>query len=378
MSYIPLSVPNLSELEAQHVNRALESGFVSSVGPDVSSFEETFARYVGAKYAVACASGTAALHVALQVVGVTRERDVICADFTFAGSGNPIAYLGAQPVFVDSEWRTWNMDPQLVVEEIERRAAAGEPQPAAVEIVHVLGQPADAAPILEVCARYGIPVVEDAAESLGARWSSGVLAGRHTGTVGTIGCFSFNGNKIATTGGGGMVVTDDAELAAAVRHLTTQAKVPGVGYLHDVVGYNYRLTNLAAALGNAQLARIDDFVAAKRRFAARYDQAFSDLPLVVPPRVEGFDSTYWLYSVLTADEMERDRLLEALDSAGIGARALWRPLHMQPAYGEPAHIGGHVGRALFERGVSLPSSTGMTDEEQDRVIAAVRDFFGAA
>lgn len=372
---IPLSEPNLGPLESKLVMEALESGFVSSVGAAVTRFELEFAERVGSRHAIACSNGTAALHVALRLVGVEHGDDVLCADFTFAGSANPIAYLGANAVFIDSEWDTWNLDPELVVAEIERRAAAGERQPAAVEVVHVLGQPAQMESIVDVCVRFGIPIVEDAAESLGAGWSTGRFAGRHTGSVGAIGCFSFNGNKIATTGGGGMLVTDDDELAARARHLTTQAKVPGVGYLHDEVGYNYRLTNLAAALGNAQLSRIDEFVASKHRIAAAYDDAFGALPVTLPPRKAGYDSTYWLYSILVADEAERDRLLEHLQKSGVGARALWRPLHVQPAYAGSRAVGSGIGTALFERGVSLPSSTHLTRSDQATVIDAVRAFF---
>lgn len=374
---IPLSEPNLGPDETAHVLAALQTGFVSSVGTAVVKFEEDFAARVGRKHAIACSNGTAALHVALRLVGVESGSDVLCADFTFAGSGNPIAYLGANPIFIDSERETWNLDPVLVVGEIERRAAVAETQPAAVEVVHVLGQPARMEAIVDVCERYGIPIVEDAAESLGAGWSSGRYAGVHTGAVGAIGCFSFNGNKIATTGGGGMLVTDDDELARRARHLTTQAKVPAIGYLHDEVGYNYRLTNLAAALGNAQLGRLDEFVSSKRRIAAAYDAAFADLDVVLPPRVEGFDSTYWLYSMLASDEDERDRLLKHLESRGIGARALWRPLSAQPAYAGSTHIGTGVGKNLFERGVSLPSSTHLPETDQTTVIDAVREFYSA-
>jgi dTDP-4-amino-4,6-dideoxygalactose transaminase len=247
--------------------------------------------------------------------------------------------------------------------------------PAAVEVVHVLGQPARLEEIVEVCDRYGVPIVEDAAESLGARWSEGRYAGKHTGSVGQIGCFSFNGNKIATTGGGGMIVTDDPGLAERARHLTTQAKVPAVGYLHDEVGYNYRLTNLAAALGNAQLERLPEFVKAKHRIAEEYDRAFEALPIVRPPRIPGLESTYWLYSVLMADEAERDELLAHLEARFIGARALWRPLHAQPAFAGSRVVGGAVGRSLFARGVSLPSSTHLTAEAQARVTSAVLDFY---
>jgi dTDP-4-amino-4,6-dideoxygalactose transaminase len=232
-------------------------------------------------------------------------------------------------------------------------------------------------PLVDACARHDIPVLEDAAESLGATWTAGRYAGRHTGTVGRIGCFSFNGNKIATTGGGGMIVTDDDDLAARARHLTTQAKVPDVGYLHDEVGYNYRLTNLAAGLGLAQLERLDEFVAAKHGIAARYDEAFADLPLVLPPRVEGLAATYWLYSVLmpAGDRRGRDEFLEHLGRHGVGARALWRPLHAQPPFLSAPVLGGAVGEGLFARGLSLPCATDLTDSDQDRVIAAVRSFF---
>jgi dTDP-4-amino-4,6-dideoxygalactose transaminase len=280
-------------------------------------------------------------------------------------------------VLVDSEERTWNVDPALLATELERRDRAGEAMPKVVEVVHALGQPADLEPIVEVCERFGVAVLEDAAESLGAGWSSGRLAGRQTGTVGAVGCFSFNGNKIATTGGGGMIVTDDDTLASRARHLTTQAKVPDVGYLHDEVGYNYRLTNLAAGLGLAQLERLDEFVAAKHRIAARYDDAFADLPLVLPPRLPGSDATYWLYSVLVpeSDGRGRDELLAHLSERGVGARALWRPLHLQPPYAGCPVVGGSVGESLFQRGVSLPCATELTEGDQDRVIDAVCSFF---
>jgi len=367
-------VPNIGALEVEYVTRAVESGYVSSVGPFVSEFEAVFAEMMGARYAVACASGTAALHVGLLVLGVHPGDEVLCSDFTFVGSVNPIAYTGATPVFVDSELTTWNMDPALVVQEIEGRAVRGEKMPAAVEVVHVLGQPADVTPILEVCERHGVPVLEDAAESLGAGWSGGALAGRATGVVGRVGAFSFNGNKIATTGGGGMLVTDDEDLARRARHLTTQAKVPDVGYLHDEVGYNYRLTNIAAALGLAQLSRLDEFVARKREIAARYDEALAGTGLVLPPRVPGMDATYWLYSVLVAEGRDggRDALLEHLMARGVGARALWRPLHAQPPFRDVRVIGsGRTSETLFDRGLSLPCATELTDDDQSRVIDAV-------
>lgn len=381
MSVIPLAVPNVGSHERDLVLEAVESGFVSSVGPFVTQFEEEFAAAVGARHAVACASGTAAIHLGLQVLGVERGDLVAVADFTFVGSVNPVTYLGAEPLFIDSERRTWNLDPSLLSAELDRRAVAGEPMPKVVEVVHALGQPAELEEVLRACERHGIAVLEDAAESLGATWTTTTTDGRaverHTGTLGRVGAFSFNGNKIVTTGGGGMLVTDDEELANRARHLSTQAKVPGIGYLHDEVGYNYRLTNVAAALGLAQLRRLPEFVARKREIAARYDEALAELDGFVetPPRLVGSDSTYWLYSVLVPTG-NRDGVLARLEAAGIGARALWRPLHSQPPFADHGVIAQDptqpVGSDLFARGISLPCSTSLSDQDQERVCTALR------
>jgi dTDP-4-amino-4,6-dideoxygalactose transaminase len=315
------------------------------------------------------------------VAGVGRGDLVAVSDLTFIASANAARYLGADLLLVDADPRTWGMDAGLLAEELRRRRRRGLRLPSVVEVVHVLGQPADVEALREVCEEHGTVLVEDAAEALGATWSAGPLAGRAVGTVGAVGAYSFNGNKIMTTGGGGMLVTDDEELATRARHLTTQARVPDRGYLHDEVGYNYRLTNVAAALGVAQLSRLDDLVAAKRRIAARYDAAFAGTGLTVPPRCPGMDSTYWLYSVLvpgtTPGTTERDDLLDALAAAGVQARALWRPLHDQPALAGAEVVGGAVGAEVFRRGVSLPCSAGLTGAQQDRVIAAVRACLGA-
>jgi len=373
---IPLAIPDIGATERAAVLEALDSGFVSSVGPAVDRFERRFAELVGSAFAIACSSGTAALHVALRLVGVEADDEVFCSDFTFIGSSNPIAYQGARTTLVDSEPMTWNMDPELVRTEFARRRAAGEPMPKALELVHVLGQPANAVAVLDVCDEFEVPVIEDAAESLGAGWSSGRFAGRPTGSIGRIGCFSFNGNKIATAGGGGMIVTDDEALARRAKHLTTQAKVPDVGYLHDEVGYNYRLTNLAAALGLAQVGRLDEFVASKRETATFYDAGLAGLPVELPPRVEGFDATYWLYSFLVRDVTQRDDLISHLRDRGIQARALWRPLHEQPPFAASERLGGAVASSLFERGLSLPCSTSIIDAERRQVVDAVVDYFG--
>lgn len=372
---VPLAVPDIGEAEAAYLHKCVESGFVSSVGPFVSEFEKSFAERVGARYAVACSSGTAALHVAMRLLGVGPGDEVAVSDFTFIASANAIAYEGATPLLVDSEPATWNLDADVLVDEIQRRLRTGARLPAAVEVVHVLGQPARLDTLLEMCAEHGIALVEDAAEALGASWSAGALAGRQVGTAGSIGVFSFNGNKIMTTGSGGMLVTDDPELARRAKHLTTQAKVPDVGYLHDEIGFNYRLTNVHAALGLAQLSRLTAFVDAKRRIAARYDAALADVGLELPPRLPGLDSTYWLYSVLApaaVGQVGRDRMLQALERRGVQARSLWRPLHLQPPLRTSPVLGGGVSESLFSRGFSLPCSTSLDDATQDRVIDAVR------
>ncbi|HEY3523241.1 MAG TPA: DegT/DnrJ/EryC1/StrS family aminotransferase, partial [Candidatus Limnocylindrales bacterium] len=244
---IPLAVPTLEGREREYLEECIRTNYVSSVGPFVSRFEEAFAAFVGTRYAVACASGTAAIHLAMHVLGIEPGDEVFVSTLTFVASANPVLYERGVPVLVDSERETLNLDPSIVAGELDRRARGGRPMPRAIEVVHLLGHPADIAPIVEVAERHGIPIVEDAAEALAATWTSGPFAGRQVGSVGRLGCFSFNGNKLMTTGGGGMVTTDDEALARRVRHLSTQARLPGRAYRHDEVGYNYRLTNVAAA-----------------------------------------------------------------------------------------------------------------------------------
>jgi dTDP-4-amino-4,6-dideoxygalactose transaminase len=377
---IPLAEPTIGGNASRYLQECLETNFVSSVGPFVDRFEREFAMFVGARHAVACASGTAALHLSFRLLGVGPGDEVLVPTLTFIASVNPIAYEGASPVLVDSEAGTLNLDPLLVVDELSRRARLGLAQPAAIEVVHLLGHPAALEPILEAAERYGVPIVEDASEALGATWTAGRLAGRHVGTVGRVGCFSFNGNKIITTGGGGMLVTDDDALARRARHLSTQARVPGRAYQHDEVGFNYRLSNLAAALGVAQLEQLPALLACRRAIADRYDAALADVPGIRPARRASWaDPSFWLYTAeLTPDgARDRDAVLDGLAGAGIEARPVWTPIHLMALYADAPRLGGAVAEGIFRGALSLPSSSSMSPDAQARVSDAVRRLVGA-
>ncbi len=379
MARIPLCIPELGGHAAAYMDECLRTNWVSSVGPFVSRFEREFAARVQSPYAVACASGTAAIHLALLALDVQPGDEVWVSDLTFIASANPARYCGASVTLVDSEIDTWNLDPDLVVDELQRRATRGERMPRAIVAVHLLGHPPKLAPILEASTRYGVPVIEDAAEALGATWCRGPLSGRQAGSVSTIGCFSFNGNKVITTGGGGMVVTGDESLAARVRHLSTQAKMPGAAYRHDEVGYNYRLTNVAAALGVAQLERLDEHLDRKRGIAQRYDEAFRAVAgMTMPPRQDWAQPSAWLYSPLFATCQIRERVRLALAAADIEARPVWTPLHQQPPYSTSAALGSTlIATDLASRALSLPSSVGLTGSEQREVIAIVSETVNA-
>jgi dTDP-4-amino-4,6-dideoxygalactose transaminase len=379
---IPLSVPHLGGNEARYLAECVSTNFVSSVGPFVDRFEREFAASVQTPQAVACVSGTAALHLAMRLLEVGPGDEVFVSTLTFAASVNAILYERATPVLVDSEPGTWNMDPHLVIDELEARARSGRPQPKAVQVVHVLGQPADLDQLAPACARHGVALVEDAAEALGARYLSGRFAGRQVGTIGRLGCFSFNGNKVITSGGGGMVVTEDGVLARRGRHLVRQARLPGPEYVHDEVGYNYRLTNVAAALGVAQLEQLPRFLARKEALAAAYDDALEGVPgLTLPPRTPWATSSRWLYSILidpVAFGRDRELVREELLERGIETRPLWCPAHVQGPYRDLPRLGGAVAEEIHARGLSLPSSVGLTVDDQFFVIQSLLSLRDAA
>jgi dTDP-4-amino-4,6-dideoxygalactose transaminase len=316
----------------------------------------------------------------MRVLDVGPGDEVFVPTLTFVASVNPIRYEGAVPVLVDVEQGSLNMDPGVVAEALERRARLGLRQPKAIEVVHLVGHPADLEALLSTADRHGVPVIEDASEALGASYLGGAFDARRVGSIGRVGCFSFNGNKIITTGGGGMLTTDDASLARRARHLSTQARVPGRAYDHDEIGYNYRLSNLAAALGLAQLERLPELLQARRRVARRYDAAIATIPGILPAaRTAWANPSFWLYTarLAHADARERDRVLDVLASHRVDARPLWTPIHLMRLYAEAPRLGGAIAERAFEGAVSLPSSSSLTPQDQERVIGALRSALSA-
>ena len=368
-----LSPPDIGQAERAYVQEAFDTNWIAPIGPHLDAFEKEFAAKVGAKHAVAVSSGTAALHLALRGVGVGAGDEVLCASMTFVASASPITFLGAKPVFIDSEEKSWNMDPALVAETIVRKAKAGR-APRAVVLVHLYGQAADFNPVRDVCAQHGVALVEDAAEALGATYH-----GKAPGSLGRAGIHSFNGNKIITTSGGGMLVTDDAALAATARHWSTQARDAAPHYEHTTLGYNYRLSNVCAAIGRGQLQDLDKKVARRREHFAAYAKAFADLPgVAMQPEAPWGKSTRWL-TCLTIDPKiagtDRERVRLALEAADIECRPLWKPMHLQPVFRQAEKVGGSVSENLFEYGLCLPSGSGMSDEDRGRVIEIVQKSF---
>ena len=373
MPRIYLSPPDISTLDHAAVDAVLTSNWVAPVGPDLEAFESAVAELAERQYAVALNSGTAALHLALQLLNVQPGDSVICPTLTFAASANPICYCGADPIFVDSEPRTWNMDPVLLELELGERAASGE-LPKAVIVVHLYGQCADMDPILAVCERYGIPVVEDAAEALGASYK-----GRPAGGMGAFSFFSFNGNKIITTSGGGMLLADKGSWIDRARFLATQAREPVAHYEHRELGYNYRLSNVLAGLGLSQLDDLSRRIAAKRAHFEAYRAALGELPGVTFMPIEDPDAAnYWL-TCMTIDPVEggssRDAVIAALEAEDVEARPLWKPLHMQPVFQDCASIGGECAEGLFATGLCLPSGSALSAADRSKVIEGVRACF---
>ena len=381
---IPLSVPDVGQLEAAYAAECVASGWLA-VGLFVERLEQACADLTGARHAVATTNGTAALHLALLLAGVRPDDEVIVPTLTFIASANAVVYAGATPALLDVEPDHWQLDPerveaflagecervdgQLVDRRTGRRVSAVMP-------VHILGHPVDLDPILALAEEYGLAIVEDATESIGARYRD-----RPVGGLGLLGCLSFNGNKLATAGGGGMILTDDDGLAERARYLSTQAKDDPVEYVHNEIGFNYRLSNLHAAIGCAQLERLDELVAARRAIAARYAEAFAGVDgFELQPEAEWASSTFWLSTVLLDPErlgVNRHDVLAALAQRGIQSRPLWQPLHLSPAHASARITPCPVAESIAAQALSLPSSSGLTRDDQERVIAAVIGAVGA-
>jgi perosamine synthetase len=381
---IPLCVPEIRGNEWAYVRDCLDTRWVSSVGSYVKQFEEVVARAAGKKYGVAMVNGTAALHMALVCGGVEPGEAVLVSDMTFIAPANAIRYVGAQPIFIDAEPVYWQIDPNALArfcehecrfsEGVLRESATGR-RVRALLPVSVLGHPVDLEPIRTVAERYGLALIEDATESLGTGYK-----GRPAGAGADISCFSFNGNKLVTTGGGGMLCTDDPIAAERARYLTTQAKDDPIEYVHGEVGYNYRLTNVQAAIGVAQLELLDEYIAAKRAHAKRYDALLAEVPGIATPREAPYAfCTYWLYTVLideAAFGMSSRTLLEQLSARNIQTRPLWQPMHRSAAHRDATAYGGAVADQLNRDALSLPSSVGLTTEQLETVGAAIRAIRG--
>jgi dTDP-4-amino-4,6-dideoxygalactose transaminase/CBS domain-containing protein len=374
---ILLSTPHLGEYEMGFVEEAFRTNWIAPLGPNVDAFEREIADYVGIGYAAALASGTAAIHLALRVLGVGPGDTVFCSTFTFVASANPILYLGATPVFIDSAPESWNMSPNALARAFADAHTAGR-LPKAVILVNLYGQSADIDPIAELCDRYGVPLVEDAAESLGATYK-----GRSSGTFGRVGIYSFNGNKIITTSGGGMLISDDRDLIERARALSTQAREPATWYEHVEVGYNYRMSNVLAGIGRGQLRVLEQRVEARRAIFDRYREGLASVRALrwMPEACYG-RSTRWL-SVCTIDASMSDitpgKLIEQLAGAGIEARHVWKPMHRQPLFHGCQYYPNDEKTSFSDRafaaGVCLPSGSNLTTEQQARTIRMIEGFF---
>lgn len=370
---IYLSPPHLGDRELELVRDAFASNWIAPLGPHVDAFEQEFCAVVGSRHAVALSSGTAALHLALRWLNLQPGDEVICSTLTFSASVNPILYERATPVFVDCDAGSWNMDPARLAEAVEDGIKRGR-KPRAVIVVHLYGQSADIHSIAATCARHGIPLIEDAAEALGAGYK-----GRAPGVFGLAGIYSFNGNKIITTSGGGMLVSADEELIKKARYWATQARDSAPHYEHSEIGYNYRMSNVLAAIGRGQLSVLPERVEARRRNFERYRRDLGDLPgIAFMPEAEYGRSTRWL-TCITIDSAaagtDREKVRMALVSENIEARPVWKPMHLQPLFRNTRCYGGEVSARLFRDGLCLPSGSSLTNDDLDRVVAVVRRAF---
>ena len=370
---IYLSCPTMHGDEQRFVAEAFETNWVAPLGPNVNSFESEVAAYTGCGYAAALSAGTAAIHLGLKLLGVKQGDVVFVSSLTFSASCNPIVYEKATPVLIDAEPDTWNMSPEAL-----RKAFEKYPNPKAVVVVHLYGTPAKMDEIIEICKEHNVPILEDAAESLGATYQ-----GKHTGTFGRIGVYSFNGNKIITTSGGGMLVSQEEDLVKEARVLSTQARDAAIHYQHSKIGYNYRMSNVVAGIGRGQLLHLDEHIALKKAIYERYKAAFSDIDeIAMNPMNPKGDANNWL-SCITIKEgcnVTPDMVMDALEAENIESRPIWKPMHLQPVFADCDFFnhnddGISVSEGIFNRGVCLPSDIKNTDADMEKIIGIVRKLF---
>ncbi|OKL36555.1 DegT/DnrJ/EryC1/StrS family aminotransferase [Domibacillus mangrovi] len=369
-----LSPPHMSGNEKYYIDEAFKTNWIAPLGPNLDAFEKEMVSVTGAKEAVALSSGTAAIHMALSLLNVTKGDKVFCSTLTFVASANPIVYQGAEPVFIDSEPETWNMSPQALERALQDAFLEGK-MPKAVIVVNLYGQSAKMDELLSLCNQYDIPIIEDAAESLGSTYK-----GKASGTFGRFGVYSFNGNKIITTSGGGMLISDDVGAIQKARFLATQARDTAPHYQHSELGYNYRMSNILAGVGRAQLQVIEDRVTARRHIFDRYYEGLGQLPGVTfMPELENTKTNRWLTTLtINAEEagISVETLLELLNKENIEARPVWKPLHMQPLFETAKYYSHdeheHVAEQLFQTGICLPSGSNLTEDEQQRVINCLK------
>jgi len=372
-SKILLSIAHLGGEEQRFVQEAFETNWVAPLGPNVDGFERELAQYLGGDVQVAALSaGTAALHLALVLLGVGRDDEVLCQSLTFSASANPIVYQGATPVFIDSEKETWNISPDILETAINDRISKGK-RPKAIIAVHLYGMPAQMDEISAVATRYGIPVIEDAAEALGS-----VYCDKRCGTLGEIAALSFNGNKIITTSGGGALVAKDERLVERARFLATQARDKAPHYQHSHIGYNYRLSNVAAGIGRGQMLVLDEHVARRRANNAYYKKHLADIAGLHFQTEPAGDvkSNFWLTAMIIDSGITgvtHNDLRLALERENIESRPLWKPMHLQPVFAQAPFYGDGASEQLFERGICLPSSSSLTDSDLERIVGVIRD-----
>lgn len=373
MSRVWLSSPHLGDKELKYVKEAFDTNWVAPLGPNVDEFERQIAENIGVKSAAALSSGTAALHLALTMLNIKTGDLVICQSFTFAASAFPIAYCHAEPIFVDSEKDTWNMDPQLLIEAIEDCISAGK-KPAAIIIVHLYGMPAKMNEIVSIAQKYEIPIVEDAAEALGSTYH-----GKACGSFGDFGILSFNGNKIITTSGGGALVSNNDEMVKKARFLSTQAKEPFPYYLHKEIGFNYRMSNICAGIGRGQMEVLSDRVQKRRENFEFYKASLSNIEgIFFLEEPNGFFSNRWLTTILFDEKYfevgTNEKVRQELEKINIETRPLWKPLHQQPIYEKQKAFCNGVSDKLFATGLCLPSGSNISDENRMNVIDALKRF----